>query len=50
MFDFPLARLDADVVTALELPELMVEVTLEVGEAEVDEAVVLDARAVELDL
>jgi len=48
MFDIPLDPLEAvgvvvaDVVTALELPELIVEVALEAKEVGMDEVVVLD--------
>ena len=53
MFDFPLALLEpagvivTDVVPALELPELMSEVAVELEELGMDEAVMLDEWAVE---
>jgi hypothetical protein len=52
MFDFPLALLElagvvvADVVTAPELPELIVEVALEVKKVRMDDVVGLDEWAV----
>ena len=56
MFDFPLALLEpagvvvADVVPAPELPELIVEMALEVEELGMDEAVILEKWAVEPDV